>query len=88
MLSALKKNIETVVPGAIKVPEPAPAQKPGPRYGLRRGLQEPKVEPKKVAAVKKPRLGPAGKPRDGSAIDRLSRPKVVVLMMELRQLLW
>ena len=48
----MKKQKETSVPGAVKIPAPAPA-KPAPKYGLRGRLAEPKPEPKKPA-VKRP----------------------------------
>ena len=52
VLAEMKKQKETTVPGAVKVPAPAPT-KPGPKYGLRGRLAEPKVEPKKPT-VKRP----------------------------------
>ena len=48
----MKKQKETSVPGAVKIPAPASA-KPAPKYGLRGRLAEPKPEPKKQA-VKRP----------------------------------
>lgn len=57
VLAEMRKQKETTVPGAVKIPAPAPT-KPVPKYGLRGRLAEPKAEPKKPT-VKRP--GMAGK---------------------------
>ena len=55
VISEIKKKRSTAVPGAVKIPEPAPAPKQGQKYGIRGRLQtkvEPKIEPKKTVAKK------------------------------------
>ena len=65
VIAALKKKQQTLVPGAAKMPEPAPA-KPAGRYGIRSRLQdqkrEPKVEPKKQPP-KKPVTSAVSRPQ-------------------------
>ena len=66
ILADMKKQKDTAVPGAVKIPAPAPV-KPAPKYGLRGRLAEPKPEPKKPAVK---RVGFAGK-------ENLTRAKPV-----------
>ena len=79
VLAEMKKQKETTVPGAVKVPTPAPA-KPVPKYGLRGRLAEPKVEPKKPA-VKRP--GVAGKenlPQRSKPVSKVGGQRLKVPM--------
>ncbi|XP_052275900.1 TALPID3 protein-like isoform X2 [Dreissena polymorpha] len=77
VISEIHKKASSNVPGAVKIPEPAPAPKAGPKYGIRGRLQqaqtEVKVEPKKSAPTK--RVGAAGSGKE-SVHQRLSRPPV------------
>ncbi|XP_053401553.1 protein TALPID3-like isoform X2 [Mercenaria mercenaria] len=60
VISEMKKKGASSVPGAVKIPEPAPAPKQSSKFGIRGRLQQPKMEPKvepKKTVGKRPGMG-------------------------------